>query len=127
MSGKNSHYFIDVTALQKVDIYRVCELYGVGGGPIEHAIKKLMCAGKRGAKDKAKDIQEAIDQLERWKEMRAEDERGEMIRKAVDSGDVVLEFDEVRIDVIGQNGNGGEHYGMVCHECLAENCLCVAR
>lgn len=94
MRGKNSHYFIDVTGLQFVDIYRVCELYGVGGGPIEHAIKKLMCAGKRGAKDKAKDIQEAIDQLERWKQMRDEDDRGAMIRKAVESGDIVLEFGE---------------------------------
>jgi len=44
--------------------------------------------------------------------------------------------DESRIDVIGQNGNGGEHYkapdhrrraGYHCDNCTAEHCACVAR
>ena len=126
MSGKNSHYFIDIAALQSVDIYRVCELYGVGGGPIEHAIKKLMCAGKRGAKDKAKDIQEAIDQLERWKQMRAEDDRAATIRKAVEDGDIVLEFGEPATDqrstvFRGVLGEMAMPY-LPCHACDAGTC-----
>ena len=72
---KYSHYKKDVRHLDMVDIYRVCELWQVGGGPIEHAIKKLLCSGKRGAKDKAQDVQEAIDSLIRWQAMRAEDEK----------------------------------------------------
>ncbi|WP_176767832.1 hypothetical protein [Nitrosospira sp. Nsp18] len=40
---------------------------------IQHAAKKLLVAGNRGAKDVGKDIQEAIDTLERWKEMRVEE------------------------------------------------------
>jgi hypothetical protein len=41
---------------------------------MQHAIKKLLVAGERGAgKDIDKDIQEAIDSLERWKRMLKED------------------------------------------------------
>lgn len=40
---------------------------------IQHALKKLLVAGKRGNKNEEKDIQEAIDSLERWKEMKLED------------------------------------------------------
>ena len=43
---------------------------------LQHAIKKLLVAGKRGAKDTAKDIQEVIDSCERWKEMDIEDDLG---------------------------------------------------
>lgn len=35
--------------------------------------KELLVAGNRGYKDVEKDIQEAIDSLNRWKEMREED------------------------------------------------------
>ena len=34
--------------------------------------------------------------------------------------------DDSRIDVIGQNGNGGEHYALPkCGDCLAELCACA--
>lgn len=71
---KHNHYFKDVRHLDFIDVYRVIELFNVPAGPIDHAVKKLLVAGGRGAgKDQAKDIQEAIDSLERWKEMQAED------------------------------------------------------
>ena len=38
------------------------------------ALKKVLAAGKRGAKDDAKDVQEAIDSLQRWQVMREEDD-----------------------------------------------------
>lgn len=70
---KHSHYFKDVSRLKKIDVYRVIDLWEVKDPCIQHALKKLLVAGKRGAKDEAKDIQEAIDSLERWKAMREED------------------------------------------------------
>lgn len=67
------HYFKDVCHLRSVDVYRVLELFAVKDPAIQHAVKKLLCAGNRGAKDKAKDVQEAIDSLKRWQDMRQED------------------------------------------------------
>lgn len=73
---KHSHYKKDVSHLQFIDVYRVLELYNVTNPCIQHAIKKLLVAGGRGAgKDVAQDIQEAIDSLVRWQDMKKEDEK----------------------------------------------------
>lgn len=74
MALKYPHYFKDVRHLDHVDVYRVLELFGITDQLIGHAIKKLLAAGQRGAKDAEKDIDEAIDALLRRKEMREEDE-----------------------------------------------------
>lgn len=74
---KHGHYFKDVSHLKLIDVYRVIELWEVKNPCIQHTLKKLLVAGKRGAKDEAKDIQEAIDTLERWKAMREEDKEPE--------------------------------------------------
>ena len=63
--------------LGSVDVYRVLDLFGVTDQALGHAIKKLLVAGNRGVKDMDKDIQEAIDTLQRWQEMRAEDVGGQ--------------------------------------------------
>lgn len=70
---KHSHYFKDVSHLTEVDVYRILDLFGVTDQAIGHAAKKLLVAGGRGHKDIRKDIQDAIDTLERWKKMREED------------------------------------------------------
>ena len=72
---KHSHYFKDVSRLQTVDVYRVLSLFGVADQALGHAIKKLLVAGGRGVKEIDRDVQEAIDTLMRWQEMRAEDSR----------------------------------------------------
>ena len=72
---KHSHYFKDVSRLSHIDVYRVLELFAVKDPCLQHAIKKLLVAGNRGVKNMDKDIQEAIDTLERWKAMRMEDGR----------------------------------------------------
>lgn len=72
---KHSHYFKDVSRLQTVDVYRVLSLFGVVDPCIQHAVKKLLVAGGRGAKHMDQDVGEAIDTLKRWQEMRAEDDR----------------------------------------------------
>lgn len=70
----HSHYFKDVSQLSVIDVYRTLILFGVTDPCIQHTVKKLLVAGGRGAgKDISQDIQEAIDSLERWKEMRQED------------------------------------------------------
>ena len=71
---KHAHYFKSVAHLDTVDVYRVCELFGVTDQAIGHAIKKLLCAGQRGVKDQRKDVQEAIDTLTRRVAMWQEDE-----------------------------------------------------
>lgn len=66
---KYNHYFKDVSHLKYIDVYRVLSLFGVTDEPIAHAVKKLLVSGNRGHKDKAKDVQEAIDSLKRYKQM----------------------------------------------------------
>ena len=71
---KHLHYFKDVTYLNVVDVYRVLQLFAVTDPCLQHAIKKLLVAGGRGAgKSIEKDVREAVDTLNRWLQMRAED------------------------------------------------------
>lgn len=70
---KHSHYKKDVSNLQFVDVYRVLDLFDVTHPAVQHAAKKVLCAGQRGAKDWEKDIQEAIDSLQRALDMHKED------------------------------------------------------
>lgn len=71
---KHSHYFRDVSNLSVIDIYRFLELFNVRDNALGHAIKKLIVPGMRGGgKPAEKDVQEAIDTLQRWIEMRRED------------------------------------------------------
>jgi hypothetical protein len=71
-----NHYFKDVQTLKSVDVYRVLVLFDVRSHPVGHAIKKLLCAGKRGYKDYAEDLRRAKASIERELAMIAEDEQG---------------------------------------------------
>lgn len=66
---KYPHYFKDVSAVDAIDLYHVARLYDITDPALFHAFKKIACAGKRGAKDQAQDVQEAIDALKRWQEL----------------------------------------------------------
>ncbi len=68
------HYQKNVEHLKWIDVYRVLVLFGVTNPCLQHAIKKLLCAGNRGVKDELKDVQEAIASLLRYLEMQTEDE-----------------------------------------------------
>lgn len=72
-SRAHSHYFRDVSSLKHIDVYRVLELFGVTDPCLQHALKKILCAGQRGIKELAKDVGEARDTLARRLEMWAED------------------------------------------------------
>lgn len=70
---KHNHYYKGVEHLTQIDVYRVLTLFNVTCPCLQHAIKKLLVAGGRGAgKDTGKDVQEAIDTLVRRQEMDAE-------------------------------------------------------
>lgn len=71
---KHSHYFKECP-FDEVDVYRVLVLFSVTDPCIAHAIKKLLVAGGRGGgKDIRRDIREAVDTLERWENMRVEEQ-----------------------------------------------------
>lgn len=89
---EHSHYFKDVSHLKQLDVYRVLSLFGVVNPCVQHAVKKLLCAGERGAKNYERDLREAVDSINRALQMIAEDCNA---RPAVErSGD-----------------ESGEHYG----------------
>ena len=66
-------YIVDISKYNKLDIYRILKLYEVSDPCLQHAIKKLLCAGKRGVKNQTQDINEAILSLKRLLEMQGED------------------------------------------------------
>ena len=66
---KYPHYHKNVAHLKYVDVYRVLILFGVTDPCLQHAIKKLLCAGNR-----TQDVQEAISSLLRYLEMQTENE-----------------------------------------------------
>ena len=71
--NNNNPYIVDISKYNKLDIYRILKLYEVSDPCLQHAIKKLLCAGKRGVKNQTQDINEAILSLKRFVEMQGED------------------------------------------------------
>ena len=72
---KHSHYFKDVSHLKDIDVYRVLKLFNVTDPCVQHAVKKLLAAGGRGAgKDIERDLREAVDSINRALQMIAEDD-----------------------------------------------------
>lgn len=58
---------------ERIDVYRVLDLFDVRHPAIQHAVKKLLMAGKRGPKSESQDVAEAMAALKRWREMREEE------------------------------------------------------
>ena len=48
-----------------VDVYDVLQAFGVDSPALQHAVKKLLCAGLRGAKSAEQDIEEAASSCRR--------------------------------------------------------------
>lgn len=59
-----------------VDVYCVLDAFDVRNAGLQHAIKKLLCPGKRGVKPAIKDIEEAIVSLKRAVYMEQRRENG---------------------------------------------------
>lgn len=56
-----------------IDVYRVLQMFEVTDPCLQHAIKKLLQPGKRGVKDLDLDINEAMQSLQRYFDMREEE------------------------------------------------------
>ena len=65
MARKYNHYFKNVAHLEALDVYRVLQLFGVTDPCLQHAIKKLLAAGKRGHKDYEQDLIDILSSVER--------------------------------------------------------------
>lgn len=48
-----------------VDVYEVCEAFGVTNSAMSHAIKKMLCTGQRGHKDLLTDLYDIRDSINR--------------------------------------------------------------
>ena len=66
---KYPYYFKDVSNVAQIDVYSVLRLFEVTDPCLQHIVKKALCAGKRGAKDFAKDVQEIADTADRLIEL----------------------------------------------------------
>ena len=66
---KHGHYFKDVSSVAQIDVYSVLRLFEVTDPCLQHIVKKALCAGKRGAKDFVKDVQEIADTAARLIEL----------------------------------------------------------
>jgi hypothetical protein len=72
MSDSGAHYRYKYKGI-KLDPYRILNIYGISDAAHQHAIKKLLRAGK-SIKPLKQDIQEVIDTLNRMLEIINEDE-----------------------------------------------------
>lgn len=69
---KHAHYYRPCP-YDSIDFYRVADIFEVTHPAAQHVMKKCFAVGKRGHKDTDRDIQDMIDTLVRWQEMRAEE------------------------------------------------------
>ena len=52
-----------------VDVYRVLDAFKTGSAESDHAVKKILCPGERGHKDKLTDIDNAIESLQQYRKL----------------------------------------------------------
>ena len=71
MGDKGKHYRYSYKGV-KMDPYRICKLYNLGGGPREHATKKLLRGGDKGHNEREM-WEEVLSCAERALEMLDED------------------------------------------------------
>ena len=76
MSARRSVYHREVPT-KTIDVYRILHAFEVTDPCLQHAIKKLLVAGRRnGGKSLNQDVGEVIWTLNRWVEMRGEERAG---------------------------------------------------
>ena len=71
----HEHYFIDVTNIDRLDVYRLLDLFHVTCPVAQHVVKKALAAGQRGHKDTRRDWQDIADSAARRLQMFAEDDQ----------------------------------------------------
>ena len=56
----------------EIDVYDILKAFNVVNPATQHAIKKLLCAGDRGYKDKVQDLKEALASISRAIELESD-------------------------------------------------------
>lgn len=74
-NGPVNHYARTHRGVE-LDVYRILKPYGITDPAIAHAVKKLLRFGAGQHKNRATDIAEAIQSLQRWQAMEDEDAGG---------------------------------------------------
>lgn len=69
----HEHYFIDVSHIERLDVYRLLDLFKVTCPVAQHVAKKALAAGQRGHKDTRRDWQDIADSAARRLQMIDED------------------------------------------------------
>ena len=75
LENNKSKYHREIKKGVFVDVYDVLSAFEVVNPAMQHALKKMLAPGKRGAKDTIQDMKEAIQSIERAIEL--EKEKGE--------------------------------------------------
>lgn len=68
---QNNKYKRKVPTLE-IDVYDILKAFNVTNPATQHAIKKLLCAGDRGYKDKVQDLKEALASISRAIELESD-------------------------------------------------------
>ena len=68
---QNNKYKRKVPTLE-IDVYDILKAFNVVNPATQHAIKKLLCAGDRGYKDKVQDLKEALASISRAIELESD-------------------------------------------------------
>lgn len=89
------HYIKSIKGV-KIDVYRVLDMYDVTHPAIGHAIKKLLCGGKRGTKNEITDYMEAIDSILRAIQMYNEDIGSENCVAVIESNTIRLKHQSLQ-------------------------------
>lgn len=71
MTRRNTYLRELPPGLTHIDVYWVLRLFNVTDPCVQHAVKKLLADGS-GDKDRATNIREAWETLDRWREMEGE-------------------------------------------------------
>lgn len=65
VDSKYSRHIIGLDGTKTtVDVYRVLDAFKTESAAIDHAVKKLLCAGIRHQKDRKQDLEEAIKSIQ---------------------------------------------------------------
>lgn len=82
-----NQYLVDCP-FRTVDVYRIIKLFSVNDPGLQQALKKILFAGQRGHKDKVRDMEEAIQAIQRSIDMLVEESNVECETRKTDISDL---------------------------------------
>ena len=72
VEGKQNNKYKRKVPTLEIDVYDILKAFNVINPATQHAIKKLLCAGDRGYKDKVQDLKEALASISRAIELESD-------------------------------------------------------